>query len=185
MEVPVEILGMAGTKEVSESLGSFDGPVIDTDHLTRFAQAHEAAGFDRVLIAHRPGSVAPTVVGGTERAAWERAEEIRELTAKRVAGVKQTQADGTRAPARGAFRFRESSSIGSGRRQRQGAERDVHDERLWYGITKPTGPGGNSTALAGTPAQVADALSEYRKVGVDGAANSSRCSRSRTNLFTP
>lgn len=34
-------------------------PVIDTDYLTRFAQAHEAAGFDRVLIAHRPGFVAP------------------------------------------------------------------------------------------------------------------------------
>jgi alkanesulfonate monooxygenase len=339
MEVPVEILGMVGTKEVSESLGSFDGPVIDTDYLTRFAQAHEAAGFDRVLIgygatgpdgfavaahvlhvttrlkvliAHRPGFVAPTLVarklatldqlagggrvaihhitggdeldqkrdgdfeehdrryartaefmtllrreltaatpfdydgefyqvrgayssvrppaggiplyfGGasdaavavgaehadgymlwgepvaqiteritrireaaadrgrtirfslsvrpivadTESAAWERAEEIRELTAKRVAGVKQTQADGTRAPVRGAFRFRESSSIGSDRLQQQGAERDVHDERLWYGITKLTGPGGNSTALVGTPAQVADALGEYRKAGVD------------------
>jgi alkanesulfonate monooxygenase len=87
--VPVEILGMVGTKEVSESVGSFDGPVIDADYLTRFARAHEAAGFDRVLIgygatvpdgfaiaahvlhvttrlkvliAHRPGFVAPTVV---------------------------------------------------------------------------------------------------------------------------
>jgi alkanesulfonate monooxygenase len=335
--VPIEILGMVGTKEVSETLGSFNGPVIDTDYLTRFAGAHEAAGFDRVLIgygatgpdgfavaahvlhvttrlkvliAHRPGFVAPTLVarklatldqlagggriaihhitggdeldqkrdgdfeehdrryartaefmtllrreltatepfdydgefyqvrgayssvrppaggiplyfGGasdpavgaehadvymlwgepvariaervariraaaaahgrtirfslsvrpivadTESAAWERAEEIRELTAKRIAGAKEAQADGTRAPARGAFRFRESSSVGSERLQQQGAEQDVHDERLWYGITKLTGPGGNSTALVGTPAQVADALLEYRKAGVD------------------
>jgi len=87
--VSIEIIGMVGTKEVSESRGSFDGPPIDAGYLTRFAQAHEAAGFDRVLIgygatgpdgfavaahvlyatsslkvliAHRPGFVAPTLV---------------------------------------------------------------------------------------------------------------------------
>lgn len=56
--MPIEILGMVGTKEVSESLGSFDGPVIDTDYLTRFALAQVAdavaeyrkAGVDAVLI---------------------------------------------------------------------------------------------------------------------------------------
>jgi alkanesulfonate monooxygenase len=34
-------------------------------------------------------------------------------------------------------------------------------------VTKLTGPGGNSTALVGTPRQVADALMAYRRVGVD------------------
>jgi hypothetical protein len=34
-------------------------------------------------------------------------------------------------------------------------------------VTKLTGPGGNSTALVGTPQQVADALMAYRRVGVD------------------
>lgn len=34
-------------------------------------------------------------------------------------------------------------------------------------MTKLTGPGGNSTALVGTPRQVADALIAYRRVGVD------------------
>src|SRR3984957_15330547 len=80
---------MVGTKEVSESRGSFDGPPVDPGYLARFPQAHEAAGFDRgligyhatgpdgiavaahvlnattrlkVLIAHRPGFVAPTLV---------------------------------------------------------------------------------------------------------------------------
>src|SRR5579859_4919194 len=80
---------MVGTQEVSESRGTFDGPPVDAGYLTRFAQAHEAAGFDRVLIgygatgpdgfavaahvlnatstlkvliAHRPGFVAPTLV---------------------------------------------------------------------------------------------------------------------------
>jgi len=329
-----ELIGMVGTKEVSESRGSFDGPVIDPGYLTRFAQAHEAAGFDRVLIgygatgpdgfavaahvlyatqrlkvliAHRPGFAAPTLVarklatldqltgggrvaihhitggdeldqkrdgdfadhdrryartaefmtllrrelteatpfdydgefyqvrgayssvrppaggiplffGGaspaairvgaehadvymlwgepvaqiaeriaqiraaasghgrtvrfslsvrpivadTEDAAWQRAEEIRAATEERVA-----EAGATPRPGRRLFGFRESSSVGSERLQRQGADREVHDERLWYGITKLTGPGGNSTALVGTPRQVADALLAYRRAGVD------------------
>jgi len=82
----IEIIGMVGTKEVSESRGSLDGPPVDPGYLARFAQAHERAGFDRVLIgygatspdgfavaahvlystsslkvliAHRPGFVAP------------------------------------------------------------------------------------------------------------------------------
>jgi alkanesulfonate monooxygenase len=360
-----EIIGMVGTKEVSESRGSFDGPPVDPGYLARFAQAHEAAGFDRVLIgyhatgpdgfavaahvlnattrlkvliAHRPGFVAPTlvarklatldqltgggrvaihhitggdeldqkrdgdfadhdrryartaefmgllrreltatepfdhdgefyrvrgaysyvkpatadaiplyfggaspaaisvgaqhadvymlwgepvaqiaervagiraeaarhgrtvrfslsvrpIVGQTEEAAWQRAEEIRAATETRVAGtrgpqiqgthvqrthVQGTQAQGTPAqgiqvpdtpgPARRLFGFRESSSVGSERLQQQAAEREVYDERLWYGVTRLTGPGGNSTALVGTAAQVAGALMAYRRVGVD------------------
>ena len=330
----IEIIGMVGTQEVSESRGSLDGPQIDPGYLTRFARAHEAAGFDRVLIgygatgadgfavaahvlygtsalkvliAHRPGFVAPTLVGrklatldqltgggrvaihhitggdeldqkrdgdfadhdrryartaefmgllrreltatepfdfagefyrvagaysavrppaggiplyfggasaaaigvgaehadvymlwgepraqiaeriaairaeaarhgqsirfslsvrpivaGTEAAAWERAEEIRAATARRAAQARQAPAPGRRM-----FGFRMSSSVGSARLQEQGAERDVHDERLWYGITRLTGPGGNSTALVGTPEQVVDSLLAYRELGVD------------------
>ena len=51
--------------------------------------------------------------------------------------------------------------------QQQAAAADVHDERLWFGVTRLTGPGGNSSALVGTPAQVAEALLAYRGVGVD------------------
>src|SRR6266851_3267524 len=85
----IEIIGMVGTKDVSETHGSFDGAPVDTAYLTSFARAHEAAGFDRVLIghhatgpdalavashvltvtsrlkvliAHRPGFAAPTLV---------------------------------------------------------------------------------------------------------------------------
>ena len=351
---------MVGTKEVSESRGSFDGPPVDPGYLARFAQAHEAAGFDRVLIgyhatgpdgfavaahvlnattrlkvliAHRPGFVAPTlvarklatldqltgggrvaihhitggdeldqkrdgdfadhdrryartaefmgllrreltgtepfdhdgefyrvrgaysyvkpatpdaiplyfggaspaaisvgaqhadvymlwgepvaqiaervagiraeaarhgrtvrfslsvrpIVGPTEEAAWQRAEQIRAATGTRVAGSRAAQVQGTPdqgtpvqgtqvqgiqvpdipGPARRLFGFRESSSVGSERLQQQAAEREVYDERLWYGVTRLTGPGGNSTALVGTAAQVADALMAYRRVGVD------------------
>jgi alkanesulfonate monooxygenase len=340
-----EIIGMVGTTEVSESRGSFDGPPVDPGYLARFAQAHEAAGFDRVLIgyhatgpdgfavaahvlnattrlkvliAHRPGFVAPTlvarklatldqltgggrvaihhitggdeldqkrdgdfadhdrryartaefmsllrreltatgpfdhdgefyrvrgaysyvrpatadaiplyfggaspaaisvgaqhadvymlwgepvadiagrvagiraqaarhgrtvrfslsvrpIVASTEEAAWQRAEQIRAATEERVAGTRGGQVQGiqvpdTTGPARRLFGFRESSSVGSERLQQQAAEREVYDDRLWYGVTRLTGPGGNSTALVGTAAQVADALMAYRRVGVD------------------
>ena len=60
-----------------------------------------------------------------------------------------------------------SSSAGSARLQEQAAAADVHDERLWFGVTRLTGPGGNSSALVGTPSQVAEALLAYRRVGVD------------------
>ena len=85
----IEIIGMVGTQEASESRGSLAAPPVDAGYLTRFARAHEAAGFDRVLIgygatgpdgfavaahvlhvtsalkvliAHRPGFAAPTLV---------------------------------------------------------------------------------------------------------------------------
>jgi len=87
--VPIEIIGMVATQEVSETRGSMSERVIDPAFLVRFAQAHEASGFDRVLIgygatqpdgfavaahvlsntsrlkvliAHRPGFVAPSLV---------------------------------------------------------------------------------------------------------------------------
>lgn len=326
---PVEILGMVGTKEASETFGSFDSPAVDPDYLTRFARAHEDAGFDRVLIgyhgtapdgfavashvlyhttalkvliAHRPGFVAPTLVarklatldqltgggrvaihhisggdeldqkrdgdhvdhdaryrrtaefmallrrtwesetpfdhagefyrtegsfssvrpatpagiplyfGGaspasvdvgaahadvymlwgepladtaarveriraaatrhgrtirfslsvrpivadTEDEAWALAERIRADTAARVHG----RGDGL---IRG---FAQSTSVGSQRLIDQGARQEVHDERLWYGVTNLVGPSGNSTALVGTADQVADALLRYRDIGV-------------------
>ncbi|AFW02647.1 Alkanesulfonate monooxygenase [Gluconobacter oxydans H24] len=41
------------------------------------------------------------------------------------------------------------------------------DERLWTGVASLTGAAGNSTGLVGTPEQVADALVEYYKLGID------------------
>ena len=334
----IEIIGMVGTQDVSESRGSAGGPAIDAGYLTRFARAHEAAGFDRVLIgyhatgpdgfavaahvlnattrlkvliAHRPGFVAPTlvarklatldaltgggrvaihhitggdeadqqrdgdfadhdrryartaefmdllrreltapepfdfdgafyrvrgafsdvkplgsagvplyfggasaaavevgaqhadvymlwgepvaqvaervaevrdlaarhgrtirfslsvrpIVAATEEAAWARAEQIRAATAERVAAG-GAQVQGVLKPGRAAEAC-PASSVGSARLQQQAAAADVHDERLWFGVTRLTGPGGNSSALVGTPAQVAEALLAYRRVGVD------------------
>ena len=83
----VEFIGMIGTRPASE-IHPAQGPAIDIDYVRRFAQAHECSGFDRILIgyfgngpdgfivasyaawateriglmlAHRPGFVAPTL----------------------------------------------------------------------------------------------------------------------------
>jgi len=85
--MPIEFIGMIGTKLGSETIRA-EGPVIDPGYTKRFARAHEDAGFDRILIgygsgypegsqvaayaaahterislliAHRPGFVAPTL----------------------------------------------------------------------------------------------------------------------------
>lgn len=45
----VNFIGMITTHKNSEIHPS-TGPAIDQDYLRRFAQAHEQAGFDRVLV---------------------------------------------------------------------------------------------------------------------------------------
>src|SRR5580698_9827210 len=89
--MPVEFIGMIGTRDQSE-IRAARGPLIDPAYTRRFARAHEDAGFDRVLIgygsawpegtqvaayaasqterlglliAHRPGFVAPTLAART------------------------------------------------------------------------------------------------------------------------
>ncbi|UQU66747.1 LLM class flavin-dependent oxidoreductase [Couchioplanes caeruleus] len=87
----VEFVGMIGTRDVSETRAP-SGPPIDPAYVRRFARAHEDNGFDRILIgygsstpdgtqvaayaaahttelglliAHRPGFVAPTTAART------------------------------------------------------------------------------------------------------------------------
>ena len=54
--VSIEIIGMVGTQEGSGSRGAFDGPPVNAGRLTRFAQAHEAAGFGRVPSGRQLGA---------------------------------------------------------------------------------------------------------------------------------
>lgn len=83
----IDIIGMIQSQKQSE-IHSPSGPVVDRDYVRAFAQAHEHAGFDRILVphhstgpsaaltisyaaavterihfmlAHRPGFVAPTL----------------------------------------------------------------------------------------------------------------------------
>jgi alkanesulfonate monooxygenase len=94
------------------------------------------------------------IVADTEEAAWARAEEIAELTAARVGAAQwKTRTN--------------NSSVGSARLQEFASRGEVLDERLWTKVTALTGPGGNSTALVGTPEQVATAILRYYDLGIE------------------
>ena len=67
----VEFLGMIGTSDGSE-IRPASGPVVDPDYTARFARAHEDGGFDRVLIGYGSGwpegsQVAAYAAAHTER----------------------------------------------------------------------------------------------------------------------
>jgi len=47
----IEFIGMIQSRKVSE-IHAAQGPAIDRDYVRAFAQAHEAAGFDRILVPH-------------------------------------------------------------------------------------------------------------------------------------
>jgi alkanesulfonate monooxygenase len=99
-------------------------------------------------------SVRP-ILGRTEAAAWQRAEEVAERAIEqreRFVGYRGR---------------RDSTSVGSARLLAAAAEADVHDERLWTRIAAITGAPGNSTALVGTPEQVCAALLRYVELGCD------------------
>lgn len=69
----LELIGYAGTREYSETLGHDAGaPVVDPAYVGEVARTHEASGFDRVLIAHSSSSpdgfvLADQVLSRTER----------------------------------------------------------------------------------------------------------------------
>ncbi|MET0251280.1 MAG: LLM class flavin-dependent oxidoreductase [Novosphingobium sp.] len=94
------------------------------------------------------------VIAGTEEAAWKKADEIVErVRANREAAGLPTS--GHRPPNDGAQRLLRTAS-----NLRQ-------DKRLWTGVAQITGAAGNSTGLVGTPEQVADALLDYYRIGID------------------
>jgi len=94
------------------------------------------------------------ITAETEQAAWARAQDILEVTKDRLAEVKKI------------FKFDSSGAEGSKRLLAAADQADVHDKRLWTAVAKATGAPGNTTALVGTPEQVADSLVDYVDVGV-------------------
>jgi alkanesulfonate monooxygenase len=56
---------------------------------------------------------------------------------------------------------------GSQRLLETAAQGRVVDKRLWTEIAQLTGAGGNSTALVGTPDQVAEAILDYYALGIE------------------
>lgn len=93
------------------------------------------------------------IIADTETQAWEKAEEILHVATEHAA---QT----------GVSHKNKPDSVGAQRLQQTVAQGDVVDKRLWTGIARLVGGGHNSTALVGTPEQVADALLDYYDLGV-------------------
>jgi alkanesulfonate monooxygenase len=94
------------------------------------------------------------ILADTEAAAWKRADEI-------LARVRRARA------AQGLQDFSGTPRSEGSARLLQAAQRGERlDKRLWTGVAKATGAGGNSTSLVGTPDQVADALLDYYDLGV-------------------
>jgi alkanesulfonate monooxygenase len=69
--VPVEFIGIARTADQSETTAKV-GPEVQPDYLYRLVQVHEQSGFDRVLVAHSSSSpdgftVADQILSSTTR----------------------------------------------------------------------------------------------------------------------
>jgi len=95
------------------------------------------------------------ILGATEDQAWARAEDIL-ATVHRLRG-QAALGPNTGAPQNaGSRRLLEAASLG-----------DRPEGRLYTAIARATGARGNTTALVGTPLQVADALLQYHRLGVD------------------
>jgi len=116
------------------------------------------------------------IIADSEGEAWERAEQIAATTAARIALARErSQGDGASYAGLGGAGHATyaverdlggTTSIGRKRLIEMSAERDVFDERLWMKVAHLTGAAGNSTALVGTPEQVADALLAYYDIGI-------------------
>jgi len=101
----------------------------------------------RFSVSFRP------ILADTEEKAWARAESILERT--RALRVEQGYARGGPQQSEGARRLLAAA---------QGGARV--DRRLWTAIAAETGGRSNTTALVGTPEQVAEALLDYHALGV-------------------
>jgi alkanesulfonate monooxygenase len=92
------------------------------------------------------------ILAPTEDEAWERAYRILDTIKGRVASSSYTP--------------RQPTNVGSLRLLDAAARGDVHDQRLFTALSAATGAAGNSTALVGTPQQVAESMLDYLDIGV-------------------
>ena len=94
------------------------------------------------------------IIADTEAEAWQKAELILATATRRQQTAGPLKPD-NKPQSVGAQRLRATAALG-----------EIVDKRLWTGIAKLVGGGQNSTALVGTPEQVADALLDYYDLGV-------------------
>lgn len=126
------------------------GESLEQTRETIAAMRAEAARHGREIqfsVSFRP------IIADTEDAAWAKADAI--LTTARQ-----------RLERSGPVIANKPQSVGAQRLLDTVAQGERVDERLWTGIAALVGGGHNSTALVGTPEQVADALLAYYDLGV-------------------
>jgi alkanesulfonate monooxygenase len=119
----------------------------ETIRRVREAAAHHGREL-RFSLSVRP------ILAATEEQAWERAGRI-------LATVQASRGQAALGPA-----SRKPQNVGSQRLLRAAEKGVIRDRRLWTAVAEATGARGNTTALVGTPEQVAEALIEYYKLGV-------------------
>jgi alkanesulfonate monooxygenase len=90
------------------------------------------------------------IIAPTEAQAWDKARSI-------LAAVQAKQGDRT---------LPLPEAVGARRLVDFAREAEVHDQRLWTPIAAAVGGAGNTTALVGTPEQVAESLVQYYDLGV-------------------
>ena len=112
------------------------------------ARKHGREDHIRFSLSLRP------ILESTEDKAWARAERILERTIE-VRHKKGLPVSGHAPQNAGSQRLLDAAAQGS-----------RLDKRLWTGVAAVTGAQGNSTALVGTPDQVAEALLDYYDLGV-------------------
>jgi alkanesulfonate monooxygenase len=116
------------------------------------------------------------IIADTEDEAWQKAEWIADTTAERIELAKQRMGehrdtyDGLGGDRNATYSLDRdtggTTSVGRKRLIEMSANQDVFDERLFMKVANLTGAAGNSTALVGTPDQVAEALIRYYELGI-------------------
>ena len=157
LQKPHPLIMFGGASEGALEMGAAECDVFAIYAEPRATTAERIAAFRARAAKHDRTvgfnmSVRP-IIAPTEGAAWDKANRILAGMTGKLGWARQ---EGVRAPVDNA-----------GRRQFAFAkEKDVHDERLWMGITKATGALGNTSCLVGTAGQVADAILGYYRLGV-------------------
>ncbi|WP_051218552.1 LLM class flavin-dependent oxidoreductase [Nocardioides insulae] len=128
------------------------------EQIATVAQQAVAAGRPerpRISVSFRP------ILGATDAAAWERAQEILGTINGEV-GARFKPRHGKLHPT-----GRAPENTGSQRLLDVAARGEWHDRCLWTPTASAVGGGGNSTALVGSPETVAAAILDYVEIGVD------------------
>lgn len=94
------------------------------------------------------------ILAPTEAAAWDTARGYLERIVSLQGGAPDEAV------------MAQPGAVGSRRLLDFAAEKETHDKRLWTPIAAATGAAGNTTALVGTPDQVAESLLDYYDAGV-------------------